>query len=51
MTRNDSSSERQVKEAFIDGYTSAMDRRRPAAGENTLRAEAERVWVEENETE
>lgn len=42
--------ERQVKESFIDGYTSAMDRVRPNAGTNTLQAEAERVWAEENTT-
>jgi len=42
--------ERQIREAFIDGYTSAMDRCRPGAGANTLQAEAERVWSEENVT-
>lgn len=42
--------ERQVREAFVDGYSSAMDHHSAGMGENTIRAEAERVWREENVT-
>lgn len=39
--------ERQIKEAFIDGYTSALDH---GGSGPTPEAEAERAWREENTT-